>query len=470
VRSLRGRRGLVTGAVLSASAAILLIGLSGSRRDTFINPRALSPQHSGAEFARLASAAGGGQGCVLCHAEANADLGDLVVSALAASRVSLRFAVLAGNHPKDFSRMDHSCIACHAAQSFHQADVARDLSCSVCHMEHRGARSMAEVTAQGCVDCHGSATDMRMAAERSRVMPAMLFMRKAATDLVIHTVPRPADGYTGVITSFAVDHPEFRVLRVKSPDLNTLRFNHRLHLTGADIPLVNGHPLECADCHRPDASGAYMARISFEQSCRACHALEFDEQNPGMTLPHGDASFARAYLRSLPAQYADYATRKLGITGHSEIAAFVRNQVESLRRREHTGEELERKVFLGGGWDGPQALGGGKFHARFEGCALCHDVSWRENGAPAVTRPVTPDRWLTGASFNHASHATMACAECHAAAASDRTSDVILPNQQSCVRCHSPKGGAADSCTSCHIYHNQPPPALARNAETASAP
>jgi hypothetical protein len=470
-RSLRARRGLVTAAALCASVAVLLIGLSGPRRDTFINPRPLSPQHSGAEFARLAAAAGGGQGCVLCHTEANADLGELAATALSASRASLRFAVLAGRHPKDFSRMDHSCISCHTAQSFHQADVATDTSCSVCHMEHMGVHSLAEVTARGCVECHGSATDMQLARERSHALPAMLFVRRAPAGLVVHATARPADGYTGVITGFAVDHPEFRVLRDKSPDTHTLRFNHRLHLTGADIPLVNGRALECADCHRPDASGAFMARVSFEQSCRSCHALEFDEKNPGMKLPHGDPGFARAYLRSLPVQYAEYATRRLGMTGHTEVAAFVRAQVESLRLREHTGEELERKVFLGGGRNGTEMQpGGGDTHARFAGCAFCHDVAWRgENIVPDVTHPATPDRWLTGASFNHASHLTMACTECHAAAASERTSDVILPTQQSCVRCHSPKGGASNTCTSCHTYHNQPPAALMRDL-TASAP
>jgi hypothetical protein len=466
-RSLRALRAQVTAAALAASVGALLIGLSGSMRDSFINPRPLSDQHSGAEFARLASGAGGGQGCVLCHAEANSSFSEIALSALAASRGSLRFSALAGPHPKDFSRMDRSCIVCHAAQSFHQADVARDTPCSVCHREHHGSGPMASVEDLNCVACHGDRKQMQAARERSLPLPAALFARRLVPGMIVHSAGRPAEGYTEVITDFATDHPEFRVLREKIPDANTLRFNHRLHLAGSDIPLVNGRPLECAYCHHPDASGAFMARISFEQSCRACHALNFDERNPGMTLPHGDAAFVRAYLRSLPVQYADYASRSLGRAGRREIDDFVRRQVQSLRERAGSGESLEREVFMGGG---PEAGARGAGRARFTGCALCHEVSWHENSVPQVTPPLTPDRWLMGASFSHASHGAIACAECHAAASSTLTSDVLLPTQRSCVRCHSPKGGASDTCTSCHIYHNPAPQALARDSSTAAVP
>jgi hypothetical protein len=465
VRSLRARRGLVTRAVVAASFASLLVGLSGSVRESFINPRPLSRQHSGAEFAHLAAGAGRGQGCVFCHADAKGDFGDLAIGALAASRASLRPAVLAGRHPMDFSRMDRSCIACHQAQSFHQADVATDTSCSICHREHLGAGPMAPPAGQNCIDCHGDARQMLAAREKSRSLPAAAFARTAQPGVIVQAVPRPSDGYTEVITSFAGDHPEFRVLREKAPDRNTLRFNHRLHLEGSAIPLVEGRPLDCAYCHRPDTTNAFMARVSFERSCRACHALDFDERNPGMTLPHGDAAYVRAYLRSLPVQYADYASRRLGIGSRREIEAFVQRQLRSLRERVPTGEDLERTVFLSDGRNEPAPLvagGAGRARARFAGCAYCHEVSWRENAAPVVTPPQAPDRWLPGAGFDHAKHAAMACSECHAAARSERTSDVILPTRQSCVRCHSPQGGAAFSCSSCHVYHNQPPaPALA---------
>ena len=299
IRSLRARRTLVVWAATAACVAAVLVGFSGASRERFINPRALSRHHSGAEFARLAAASGGGKGCVLCHADAHANFDDLSLNAIAASRASLRFGELKSTHPRDFSQMDRSCLACHSAKGFHQADVAQGTSCSLCHLEHRGSGPMAAVPAHACIDCHGDAKQMTRARILGAGMPAFAFEPSISASLVVHETRRPETGFTEVITGFAVDHPEFRVLREKSVDTNTLKFNHRLHLTGAGIPLVNGKALDCAYCHKPDASGAFMARISFEQSCRACHALDFDSHNPGMTLPHGDPAFVRAYLRIL---------------------------------------------------------------------------------------------------------------------------------------------------------------------------
>jgi hypothetical protein len=395
---------------------------------------------------------------VLCHCDAHANLADLVIGALQTSHGSLQLAALTSPLPKDLSRMDHSCLGCHQDKAFHQLDVARVTSCSVCHKEHQGPGPMAAVGTTACTDCHGDAKQMMASRELSRPLPAILFERRGLPGLV-QAAPRPPEGYTEVITSFAVDHPEFRVILEKSRDQNTLRFNHRLHLGGRNIPLVDGHPLDCAYCHKPDASKAYMAPVTFEASCRACHALSFDDHNPAMTLPHGDVAFVRAYLRSLPAQYAEYGSRVLGIPA-SGIGPFVRRQMESLRERERDGDQLERTVFLSNGRVGPaQSAAGASGAARTSstGCALCHEVAWTAGQGPRVTAPRAPDRWLPLASFSHAAHAKTACSECHAAGASEVTSDVILPGQQTCARCHSPKGGAKDSCTSCHTYHNERP-------------
>ena len=470
VRSLRGRRGIVTCSVVAASVAALLISLSGPARDGFTNPRPLSRAHSGAEFSHFASGSATGQGCILCHSEAGLNVVDLAFSAVATSQSSLRPSELLSKHPKDFSRMDHSCLACHQSKGFHQADVARDTSCSECHREHQGSGPMAAVASSACTDCHGSERQMAASRDLSRPLPALMFGRRDIPG-VVHAAARPAAGYTDVITSFPVDHPEFRVLREGARDQDTLKFNHRLHLGGGDMPLVGGRPLACTYCHRPDASKSYMARITFEAACSACHALTFDDHNPGMTLPHGDVAYVRAYLRSLPSQYAEYATRALGIRG-AEVEAFVRRQMESLRERERSGDSLERFVFLSNGRTGPAPVvagSGGAVRTASTGCALCHEVSWREGAGPRVTQPLVPDRWLPLASFSHAAHAATACTACHAAGSSEHTSDVILPSQKTCARCHSPKGGVSDSCTVCHVYHNDRPPMFGR-APLASDP
>ena len=91
--------------------------------------------------------------------------------------------------------------------------------------------------------------------------------------------------------------------------------------------------------------------------------------------------------------------------------------------------------------------------ARFPGCAYCHEVKAVANGAPAVTKPVIIDRWLTRGSFNHAKHLLIDCAKCHEVLHSTQTADVLLPSKATCVECHSPKGGVANGCSTCHSYH-----------------
>ena len=464
-RSLRNRRGLLTRAFVAACVAGLLIALTGPWREAFINPAPLSQHHTGPEFVHMALGRGGGasQGCVACHGDSDLGFAQWSTAALKAGHASLAFANFITPHPKDFSRMDASCIKCHEAQSFHQANVARDTSCSICHLEHQGGGPLPPVAAQHCTDCHGDAGQMADSAAKGRALPAVLFTKPVTPGVILFSAERPAAGFTQTIGSFTRQHPEFMVNRLGQTDRDTLAFNHALHLAGKNIPLLAGKPLECASCHRPDASGAFMQRISFEQNCRACHSLQFDERNPGMQLPHGNAAYVRAYLRSLPAQYAEHGARQLGITGKVELARYVEEQMLRLREQTRTGELLEEQVFFSDARKGPAAgIAGleGPARAKFAGCAYCHEVTARANAVPLVTPPVIPDRWMNHAKFTHAKHTSMACADCHAAAKSRLTSDIIMPTQQSCVECHSAKGGVSDSCTTCHGYHNLPPATL----------
>lgn len=468
VRSLRGRRGLVVRGVIAAAVAGLVIALTGPARDDFINPGKLSSHHSGPEFERMAGAVAhaSGQACAACHREAGPGPASWPGAALQTGRQSFRFTNLASDHPKDFSRMDATCVACHQNQSFHQPNVARDTACSVCHLEHQGGGPLPAVAMQRCVDCHGDASQMAEAERKSRDMPQSFFTKAEMPGVVSFARERPSVGFTKVIHSFEKDHPEFRILRLGLRDDNTLAFNHAKHLTGDNIPLLRGKPLTCTSCHQLDTSGAFMQRVSFEQNCRSCHSLQFDERNPAMQLPHGDAAYVRAYLRSLPAQYADHAQRVLGLTGTEAVDRFVKEQMAALRKQAQTGEVLEDQVFFSGAKGGPAAgIAGmtGQGRANFAGCAYCHEVTPRDNGNPVITKPVMPDRWMIHAQFNHSRHAQVDCTTCHAAVKSSLTSDIIMPTQQSCTECHSPKGGVSFSCSECHTYHNAVPAAWRAN-------
>ncbi|CAM2954770.1 cytochrome c3 family protein [Rariglobus hedericola] len=477
VRSLRARRGLITRAFVIVCVALLLIGLGGTLRESFINPAPLSPAHSGPEFARLAakhaniSVSDAGQGCVACHPGINGNFTALASEATGVARNGLAASRFITPHPKDFSRMDASCVTCHSGHTFHQASVAKDMSCSVCHLEHKGPGTLAAVSAQNCVTCHGDADQMRLASEKAATLSTAMLSKTIAPGLITPAVSRPAAGFTQLIQGFATNHPEFQVVREKNADRNTLKFNHALHLTGSAIPTLGGKSLECASCHQPDASGAFMQRVSFEKNCRSCHSLSIDETTPGLELPHGNPDFARAFLRSLPTQYADHAKRRLGMTGQRDIEAFVKARITGLRERTLSGENLERAVFFADGAKGEATIIAGReglARARFAGCAYCHEVTPQGNATPLVTTPQAPDRWMPHASFNHAKHTTMACVDCHTSATSSQlTADVIMPTQQSCVACHSPKGGAGDSCMTCHNYHNTAPAGLTAALRTA---
>jgi hypothetical protein len=203
-----------------------------------------------------------------------------------------------------------------------------------------------------------------------------------------------------------------------------------------------------------------MQRVNFEQNCRACHSINIDETTPGLQLPHGDPAFVRAFLRSLPTQYADHAKRTFGLANQREIDAYVKEKITGLRERTLSGENLERAVFFADAATGEATIIAGRqglARARFAGCAYCHEVTPQGNATPLVTAPQTPDRWMQHSTFNHAKHIGMSCTDCHTAQSSSLTSDIIMPTQQSCVSCHSPQNRAGDSCMTCHSYHNPEP-------------
>ena len=159
-------------------------------------------------------------------------------------------------------------------------------------------------------------------------------------------MPRPPRGYTQVLSSFAGDHPEFQLVREKARDPDVLRFNHQRHYA-ADIPPVEkGRKLDCNYCHKTDPEGRFYQRVTFEANCQACHALQFDKNNPQLHIPHGDVNLVRTFLRTLPAQYGDYARLKQGKTSDSDVQTFVALQVRKLRDQFGSGEELERAVFF----------------------------------------------------------------------------------------------------------------------------
>lgn len=448
--TLRTRRGQLTRAVVAATVALLLICLGGSWRGAFINPGELSTPHSSAAFAKLhADTNRVDQTCAACHTAGAAGPSGLISAAWRAKPGPFEINELAHTRPGEMTAIDEACQKCHTRHLLHQPNVVRDIACSFCHPEHRGAGPIAATTDMHCTLCHGDAEIMAAAAANGATLPPKS---------ELPTNSRPTTGFKQVIHSFASDHPEFRVHTENRHDLNTLRFNHALHLTSDTIPkLPSGGKLDCASCHQPDAAGIYFRQINFENHCRVCHSLQFDPETPGLTLPHGDPGFVSAFLRSLPKQYADFAARS-GLTTAAGQNQFAQEKLQRLQARVTSGEDFEKRIFFSSATIGPEVQVGavrGPTPALYPGCAYCHEVNSGAQGKAEITRPIMEERWLTQGEFDHAKHGSMTCAQCHQAMTSKATADVILPGKNSCAACHSPRGGVVDTCATCHVYHQR---------------
>lgn len=399
--------------------------------------------------------------CAKCH-DKGAALGDGISLAKFRGVVKDRF-----HHGIDFTAIDRKCEQCHKQHTLHEPNVVENRSCSVCHQEHLGPERMKQVADVQCASCHNSRAIMEASAQKgAQLPPAVFHLRPRPAQQVVFEMPRPSRGYTQVFSTFSEDHPEFQLVREKVRDPDVIRFNHQRHFA-ADIPPLQGQKLDCNSCHKTDPEGRFYQRISFAANCQACHALLFDKNNPQLRVPHGDVNLVRTFLRTLPAQYGDYARLQRGKTSDSDVQAFVAQQIKQLKEQFRTAEELENAVFFTTNPYKPQSQTAASVRASFAGCAFCHDVKAVVNAAPVITKPVLVDRWMPQARFNHAKHQIdpitqekLACNRCHRAETSRETSDLLMPAKADCVTCHSPRGKVVSECITCHKYHA--PPQLAR--------
>ena len=288
---------------------------------------------------------------------------------------------------------DRKCSACHAKAPHSEVQAAAP-TCADCHPEHRGATRLAAMPDTRCVGCHGN--------------------------LLAHVQWGVQPHIPAKITSFGVDHPDFRF----PADPDDLRFNHALHLR-----LTTGPHLTCTTCHA--MRGPRPAAITFSADCQSCHRLTFDSRFPTAEVPHGIG--VDAVYGAIIAAYSN----------HREVLArSAAERREMLRSMPPTPEATRALVAA------EQVIK--------TKCALCHDVQ-RSASAVSVVKPVIRTQWLERVRFDHQRHQTVDCQSCHdQARSSKRTADVLLPSRHKCEPCHAAtKGGAAtaSTCVTCHEYH-----------------
>lgn len=319
----------------------------------------------------------------------------------------------------------------HARARDPHTDRAVAENCEACHTPYRS------VTSSKCLDCHPQqphAQNVTVATKDPDCF-ACHAEHRGATKLgaipdtscvACHSTQRVAVSGFG-----APRHPEITY----PADGNTLRFNHRLHLAPKGVFNAKGRRtvLQCTTCH--DSTGAADPKpVTFAQHCHDCHRLGFDTRFPDDEVPHGgDNGIVYGYIA---ARYS----------GDRDVIGKPPAEVRRILTARKRVNVDDRAV----------TLGVKVFEIR---CRFCHEVKPRGDRL-AVTPPVIPARWLTGARFSHDRHRSVDCERCHEGVrASVPTSDVLLPKQANCTGCHAQNessGQTRSTCLTCHEYHLQP--------------
>lgn len=128
------------------------------------------------------------------------------------------------------------------------------------------------------------------------------------------------------------------------------------------------------------------------------------------------------------------------------------------RGRRGRGDEGEARTAAAGpsalDWAATQLQGAEKIMFK-QKCEFCHMMTTVPNQPPQVAPTLIPARWLPHSVFDHGAHRPLGCVECHQAAASKETTDVLLPSVKVCRECHQDRGGARAGCVECHVYHDK---------------
>ena len=104
------------------------------------------------------------------------------------------------------------------------------------------------------------------------------------------------------------------------------------------------------------------------------------------------------------------------------------------------------------------------------------------NSLLAFVPTQVPQVWFQHATFDHRAHRALDCRQCHPEAYPDapqpsrESKDVLIPQRDVCIECHSPPsgsgtaatGGARFDCVECHRYHNGSSPLAGSGAKAGN--
>jgi predicted CXXCH cytochrome family protein len=399
---------------------------------------------------------------------------------------------------------DQQCQTCHTGPPHHGSQISSEVAaCTECHRDHRGREaSLARMEDHVCIRCH---VDLN----KHRDLTASL-KELAVASSVTHFDANPAHHpeFAGVTrkdpgqlrfnhalhqaTGFTLE-PGGKAFTFAQIAVNERVRYGWTRARGLESPVP---PLEdCGACHSLENdrsgepasrsatasavlpggnAGTYMLPVTYENHCRACHPLEFDSKSPGKDLRHGLA------LAEVIGELRQYYAAQAVASDPERLRQFVPprrkpGQPESPAVEKFASAIDDKvltaiKILLGSAVD-DDPMKRSHLPIGRRGCVECHHLSPTPGAivqADAVRDvaivPTDVNRvWYRHATFNHAAHRALACLACHAMAkTSENSSDVLLPGIANCVQCHGlasgqrseARGGAGDSCTECHHYHD----------------
>lgn len=344
---------------------------------------------------------------------------------------------------------DQECIACHTSTTHHvdpavhHMEYLEETRCATCHKEHKEPGVLVRRDQGLCGDCHGNL--MATAASPVELYDASDFEHHHPEFRLSMLVP----------TGSAVDM-EWEVVRrpVDDPGLveqSNLKFPHDVHLDPGGIDGPDGVVrMVCGDCHRAEAGGAYMQPVTMESHCADCHLLTFDPGSPEREMPHGQPDmvvrlleefYSREFLWGPTVAPTARSIREARRPGQM-TALTAAERAQAVERARQRALEVAETIF------------------ERTTCAICHEVERVDDpnrDSPWQVLPVQLQNvWMPKSWFDHASHRTMECVDCHAAETSSSATDVLMPDIASCRECHG--GGHASNkliseCVDCHVFH-----------------
>jgi hypothetical protein len=340
---------------------------------------------------------------------------------------------------------DRECLYCHnmsehaqGMPEFTKAHADLSVRCAQCHMEHNGDAGLTRKDDRQCVSCHASMTDLK---SNTTVQNVVSFDSHPQFRISVESAHQSAR------EKVSLDDKEH--LR----DSSTLKLNHALHLKPGLRGRSGSTTLQCASCHQLEDNYKAMKPVTFDNHCRDCHALEFEEQLPGVEVPHGDSEqvypalfteYTKLFLIGTKAMQDPKPARLM--PGGSGLSAKKTPPI-NVQLVQQKAREAETELFTK------------------TGCYLCHNYNEKPgeeqtatNSHFVVTKPNVPAVWFPAARFGHGAHEELSCESCHEKTrTSSKTEDVLMPGVALCQECHvqSPKAGyVTSSCIECHSFHD----------------